>query len=206
MNFIELRPNWFYSYVNIPNLEQIQNEMRVISDKKVLSANRTFNSYYTNVFKTDLEEKDYPVTVAWLKSVGLYTKFFRLLLSQEKTTGPIVHVDTIDPSFCNSSLNIPLDHCSNTYTGFYKTDKPHLLNSAFPKERQNSNAGWLDIAHAVEVCRVETVRPVLVNTTILHRAISEEPKRTICCFRFLPSLTVDEVKRLGVSQPFIQVD
>lgn len=208
MKFVEKRPDWFYSFLEIPNLEEIQKEMRFINSKKFIMLNRAFNPYYTNLFRQDMDEKEYPATIEWMKSVGLYEKFMRILLTQSKTTAPHVHIDTVDPEFCNCSINIPLDYCEGTYTAFYKTANPEAITPCFPDKgsQQSRNFAWLPVDQAVEVARVETIRPVLVNTTVLHRAISEEPRRTICCFRFSPELTYEEVQRLGIKKPFVQTD
>jgi hypothetical protein len=208
MLFNEKRPDWFYSFLEIPNLEQIQNEMRAINLKKKITQNRAFNSYYVNMFRQDLDEKDYPATIEWMKSAGIYEKFLRILLTQEKTTAPHIHIDSVDPEYCNCSINIPLDYCEGTYTAFYKTKQPEAITPCFPDKGalQSRNFAWLPVEQAEEVARVETIKPVLVNTTVLHRAISEEPKRTLCCFRFSPELTYEEVKRLGIKNPFVQMD
>jgi len=208
MKFTEMRPEWFYSYVTIANLESIQQEMRVINSKKNPTNFNTYNPYYTNIFKHEIDEKDYPHTKSWLLSVGLYHKFYRILLTQASVTAPAVHVDTYDPMHCNCSLNIPLDYCDNTYTAFYKTDKPELVQPCFPDpgEKQARNFAWLNAEHAVEVAKVETIRPILVNTSVLHRALSDEPRRSICSFRFFPELNLENVKRLGIEKPFEQVD
>ena len=217
IEYSPLRENWFYSRVHIPNLEIIQSEMLACCEstthKKV-----AYNSQYVNIFKKDMDQSMYPATIEYLKSVGIYEKFFRILFTQskptvtvdtEKTTDkPAVHIDTIDPYRCQFSLNIPLEYCEKTYTGFYKTSHPELLKPAFAENdyRHAGNFAWMPAEFAEEITRAEVYGPMLVNTTVLHRAISDEPRRKICCFRFSPELDYDDLINIGIENPFIQED
>ena len=215
MKYVPLRQNWYYSPVNIPNLAEIQKEMLFYYNRKY-EYSKAFNPKYINIFKRTMNEQDYPATAEYLKSVGLYDKFYRILLSQnqsnapddnvkteETTTGPAVHVDTVDPYECQFSLNIPLQNCNNSYIGFFKTSTPEMLKPAFLEndKRHGSNFAWMPAQYAEEITRAEMIQPILVNTTILHRGISDNADRAICCFRFKPELTDDDIARLGIIIP-----
>ena len=49
-----------------------------------------------------------------------------------------------------------------------------------------------------EVCRVESNRPLLANTTILHRGVTQNPKRTLVGLRFSPELTTDDLRKINI--------
>ena len=201
-----LRPDWFYSYLEIPNLEKITEEMMQFHTSEIVSF-ATHNPFYRNVFRQHMDESICPHTIEFLKSMKIYDKFERLLLSNGKTTAQAVHVDTYDPTRCQMSLNIPLEYCEGSYTAFYKSERT-VYNIGVPDnvEKARSNFAWLNLKEVKEVARVELVRPMVVNTTVLHRGIHENPKRAICCFRFTPNLTYEDLQRLGIARPFEQVD
>lgn len=208
MKYSPINKDWFYSYVDIPNLKQIQEEM-LFFHSNVNSSYHQVNQYYINLFKESMDISLYPQTIKYLKSVGIYEKFSRILLTHNNnTTSPVVHIDTVNPLECQFSLNVPLQNCEGTFTAFYNTEQEDFIKPAFPKDdiRHQGNFAWLNALRAKEIARVETVRPMLVNTTVLHRAISERTNRALCCFRFKPELTSEDIKRMGINKPFQQVD
>lgn len=201
-----IRPDWYYSFLDIPNLDKIREEM--MSYYKSESVEFAFHSpLYKNVFRQNIDESTCPYTIEFLKSMNIYNKFERLLLSNGKTSASAVHVDTYDPNLCQMSLNIPLEYCEGSYTAFYKSDRK-FFNPGHTENISKTmrNFAWLGIEEVTEITRVEVVRPMVVNTTILHRGINDNPDRSICCFRFTPNLTFDDLKQLGIDRPFEQID
>lgn len=206
MNYNILHPDWFYSYLDIPNLEEIKKELVVLF--KTGTNKKEVNQIYSNFFSPSVlpycsELKKY------LISVGLEKKFDRVLFSRdlnaEKRTK--VHVDSYDPKITSHSLNIALEDYENSYTAWYKTDRIQLRDSSEFGLDPVKNYAYLFLEEAEEIKRLEYhERPVLVNTTILHRGIADKKTRLICGLRFFPELTDDNIKRLGIKTPHIQED
>lgn len=201
--YTPINPNWFYSYVDIPNLEQIQKELINLSTYELPSWST--NKYYYNILaKTALEKC--PGLAAYLVSVGLLDTTIRLLFSKNIDQQPqVAHVDSYNPQYCQHSLNIPLVDCKNSYTVWYGTKNTKLLDGTRYGLPPESNFASCPLEEAIELKRVEVTRPCVVNTTILHRGESNNPNRTICGIRFLTPLTFENMKALGIKKPFEQV-
>jgi hypothetical protein len=200
MNYTPSKPDWFYSYVHIENLEKIQQELLFVREN--ISPGAQFQSYYVNYFRKDIEEY-IPSLCDYLKTVSLYDKFFRIVLSSKKKPGEDlksgIHVDQITKRFIYS-LNIPVLDCENTYTAWYKGEVELFDQTNNPYIRTNHNRtnhfGVVNEQNATEICRVETIRPMLINTTIPHRALTNKATRIIACIRFVPDITDEEILRL----------
>jgi hypothetical protein len=195
---------WCYSFVEMPNLVKIQNEL-INLNKDGYNVTRS-NPFYLNVFRDDVI-RECPEVIRYLKSVKLMDIFSRILFSRNDVKlkanqkVPVVHVDGYNPKIRNhTALNLPLIDCEGTYTGFYSTDKRKLWYNYGTVD----NYAWLPLDQVEEISRVEIVQPVVVNTTILHAAISDRPNRMIASFRFRRALNADDMKNMGIEEPFVQ--
>ena len=206
MNYSILYPDWFYSYLDIPNLEEIKKELINLLETGV--ERYEVNRLYCN-FPSKIVLSNCPELKKYLMNARLIKKFNRVLFSKdvnaERKTK--VHVDSYDPRITTHSLNIGLADCENSYTVWYKTDKIKLRDSSEFGLDPVKNYAYLFLEEAEEIKRVEYKdKPVLVNTTILHRGVAELSSRLICGLRFAPELTNDDIKRLGIKSPHIQED
>lgn len=197
MIYDPLYPGWYYSYVDIPDYDNIKKELLELLNSGVMSTQT--NPDYFNVFKRDI--KNCPELFKYLTNAGVFAKFTRILFSTNVARTNVVHVDGFDPSTRNHfSLNIPLIDCDGSYTAFYKYDGKMLY---FNKNTYTSFA-YMSMDKVEEIARVECDRPVIVNTTILHRGITDNLSRTLAGLRFHPALTKEEMQRLGVKNPLVQ--
>lgn len=195
MKYTPIHDLWYYSPLSIKNLDNIQKELIQLH---LTETNRwKTNAFYTNISSKIAINKCAALT-QFLHESGILHKFDRLLFSSHQTTSPFVHVDSLNPVFCQTSLNIPLIDCDGSYTAFYTSD-------VYPRMSiDEANFGWLYEHECKELCRVEVVQPMLVNTTILHRGITTKPSRLICGIRFNIPLTVEDLVSIGISEPFTQ--
>ena len=206
MNYSILYPDWFYSYLDIPNLEEIKKELMNLFEAG--TDRYEVNKLYCN-FPAAIVLSKCPELKRYLISAGLIRKFNRVLFSKDVNAErrPKVHVDSYDPRITTHSLNIGLADYENSYTAWYKTDKIKLRDSSEFGLDPIKNYAYLFVEEAEEIKRVVyTDRPVLVNTTILHTGIAELSSRLICGLRFAPELTNYDIKRLGIKNPHIQED
>jgi hypothetical protein len=195
-----LYPGWYYSYVDIPDYEDIQKELLSLLHSGIKG--KQTNPDYYNVYKHQMLTTC-PKLFKYLSDVGILNKFQRVLFSTNVKRSDVVHVDGFHPITRNHfSLNIPLIDCENSYTAFYKYDKPNLTCHAITYH----HFAYTTMDTVEEVARVECIRPVLVNTTILHRGISDKLTRTLVGLRFFPALTIKELKQLGIKNPLVQED
>ena len=93
------------------------------------------------------------------------------------------HIDTLDVG-----LNIPLSNCDDTFTVWYDAK---ILDQSFPKHVIGSplveNARIVDKKNAVEIGRVESNRPLWLNTNVAHRPETHHDKlRMAASIRFYP--------------------
>ena len=93
------------------------------------------------------------------------------------------HVDSRDVG-----LNIPLYNCDNTYTVWYDAK---ILNQPFPDHVIGTLhvkvARIVDKKNAVEIDRVESNRPLWINTNVAHRPETHHDKlRLAASIRFYP--------------------
>lgn len=207
MEYTPLWPNWFYSYIDIPNLEPLREELRAFvnnPDKKSFAT----NSSYINVM-AEYVFPQCPLLKKYLVSVGLEKKFHRLLISRKIVLSEVgnVHVDTYSPEFTRHSINIGIQDYEDSFTRWFKTDQRKLNDVANRGWDPISNFAWIPLEEATEIKRLQwSNRPTLVNTTILHQGYSEKESRVIVGLRFKPELTESDIKRLGVNRPHVQED
>lgn len=195
----EYRPintDWYYSYIDIPNLEIIKQELINLLSLPV--PKRNFTSYYTNIYVPNIIHC--PTLMDYLEEVGVKSKLLRVLYS--KSDGPSIneappHVDSITPdkSF-QYSLNIPLIDAEDSYTVWYEQITPSpILYDTF------TFTGWVDRNEQIrEIARAQYTQPMLLNTSILHSGKITSNRRTIAGLRFWPELTAEEVSRLTGSK------
>jgi hypothetical protein len=210
LRYKSLNKGWYYSFLTIENLDSLTKELIELRDSDV--KRYYINKHYINILATDIGDRA-PILTNFLKSAGLDRKFQRLLYSAYYGGAEVAHVDSYDPRYCSVSLNLPLSDCENSYTVWYKTNKKKLRDIT-TTGRDPTKVGhtigqhfaYLPLDETTEICRAEVVRPMLVNTTILHRGVVPSPNRTICGIRFNSELTNEEVLNLGIQQPYKQVD
>lgn len=206
----KLYKDWYYSFLEIENINPLIKELIELRDSDVKKY--YINKYYINILKEDIGDRA-PLLSNYIKESGLEHKFQRLLFSAYFETAEAAHIDTYDPKYCSVSLNIPLTDCAGSYTAWYSTRKKKLFDittTGRDPEKHGQTIGqhfaYLPIDEVNEIRRVETTRPMLVNTTVLHRGIVPGPSRTIVGIRFNSELSEDEVKNLGIANPFQQID
>jgi hypothetical protein len=187
-----INTDWYYSYMDIPNLEIIKQELINLLSLPVPKKN--FTSYYTNIYVPNIIQC--PTLMTYLEEVGVKSKLLRILYS--KSDGPSIneappHVDSVIPnrSF-QYSLNIPLIDAEDSYTVWYEQTTPSLIlydTATF--------TGWVENKEQIrEIARVQYTQPMLLNTSILHGGKITSNRRTIAGLRFWPELTDEEIRRL----------
>jgi hypothetical protein len=204
MRYSPLWSNWFYSYLDIPNLESIKKE--IVDFLKTSKDKYEVNQIYSN-YKSNVVLSSCPNLKQYLTDTGIIHKFNRMLVSRdinfEKRAK--VHVDSYNPETTQHSLNIGLIDYEDSYTAWYKTDRIKLKDSSEFGLDPIKNYAYLFLEEAEEISRVDyNSKPLLVNTTILHKGISNKPTRVICGLRFYPELTESDILNLGVKNPHIQ--
>jgi hypothetical protein len=205
-----LNKGWYYSFLTINDLNSLVKELLELRDSDV--KRYYINKHYINILASDIGDRA-PILFNFLKEAGLEKKFQRLLYSAYYGGSEVAHVDSYDPKYCSVSLNLPLLECEKSYTAWYSTRKKKL-NDITTTGRDPTKFGhsigqhfaFLPLDQTTEICRAEVIRPMLVNTTILHRGIVPRLNRTICGIRFNSELTNEEVLALGIEHPFKQVD
>ena len=193
-----VHPNWFYSYVDIPNLEVIRQELIDLVNAGE-SGVRTNPTAY-NISKEDVIENCQEV-VKYLKEMQLLDKFDRLLITKKTTSEAdgMVHVDTYDPKYLTQSLNIGLIDYEGSYTSWHSTDIKVLHDTAQFGMVPDRNFAFIEVEKTKEICRLYyDKRAALVNTTILHKGNAQQTNRIICGFRFVPDLSDEDIKRMGI--------
>lgn len=193
-----LRSHWLASPIEIDGLAAIQYELAHF--QTTLAAHKTtrYNSYYTNVFRDDVLPYT-PMLRAWLDKNRLLNKFQRLLYTQDMREGSPPHVDTLDPNHCQFSINIPLAHTEGTYTAWYEyTDNTHTLTQPTRLYNPTMAATVIPNSQYREIYRIETTQPLIVNTTVLHGAVCDNPLRRLVGIRFSPELNDLDLKTLGI--------
>ena len=193
-------PNWFYSYVDVPDLESIRQELivLVLSGETGIRTNPTaYNISASNTLAGCQKLKTY------LDSMQLLDKFDRLLITK-KTSGEadnMVHVDTYDPKYLTQSLNIGLIDYDGSYTSWHSTEEKVLHDTAQFGMVPDRNFAFIEVEKTKEIGRLYyDKRAVLVNTTILHKGNAQRLSRIICGLRFVPDLTDDDLARMGVNK------
>jgi hypothetical protein len=193
-----LNSHWLASPIEIDGLDALQGELAWFQTTLGLHKVTRYNSFYTNVFREACLPY-LPQLTSWLERTKLLTKFQRLLYTQDMTQGSPPHVDTLDPGHCSYSINIPLSNCEGTYTAWYEyADDTKTLTQQTRLYNPTMAATVLPNATYREIHRIETVRPYIVNTTVLHGAVCTNPLRRLVGIRFLPELTTNDLTRLGI--------
>lgn len=193
-----LNAHWLASPIEIDNLEEIQKELAYFQTTLGYHNVTKYNSFYTNVFRDDVLPYT-PLLRAWLASKQLLNKFQRLLYTANMTAGSPPHVDTLDPNICSYSINIPLSNCEGTYTAWYEyTDLTQTLTQQTRLYNASMAATVEPSSEYREIHRIETTRPYIVNTTVLHGAVCTNPLRRLVGLRFQPELNSLDIKRLGI--------
>jgi hypothetical protein len=199
MFYNPLYPGWYFSYVNIPNFEDIRLELVNLISTGIRSYQT--NSQYYNVLKKDIN--NCPKFFEYLNDTKLINKFNRILFSTNIPRQPVAHVDGYNEKTKNHfSLNLPLIDCENSYTVFYEFNGKHLY---FNPETYDYYA-WMSFDKVKEISKVECNKPVLVNTTILHCGSTDKSSRTIAGIRFKEPLSMEDMKQLGIKNPLMQED
>ena len=201
MIYDPLYAGWYYSHIDILNFEEIRLELVKLNASKIQSYQT--NADYYNLSAARIREYGCPKLFSYLDSVGLSQKFQRILFSTNINRTNVVHVDGFNPvTRCHFSLNLPIIDCEDSYTAFYHYPGKDLH---YNPSTYNHYA-YMGMDKVTELARVEVSKPVLVNTTILHRGICKTPTRTIAALRFTSPLTVDDMRRLGIKNPLVQED
>lgn len=198
------RPNWYFSYINIPDLQGIQNE--ILAAYYGNTPRITANKYKIALLSKDLLPIS-PILYKYLQQAGIKNKFNYALVAFNTPSDSEVHVDVYPSDLYGMhsvSLNIPLVDAENSYTAFYRTEKTRL-NLPNKESLSESDYYCCPLNECSEVARVRYTSPALVNISVLHRGINELDTRMICGLRFMPELTKQDIQRLGVTNPFTQV-
>jgi hypothetical protein len=202
-----LHKDWFYSYVNIPNLDIVKKELLDLyaTDHSNFSTWQTNPHYYHISAKNGLPLC--PEINRFLQSAGLAGRLVAFFYSRNLASGePYAHVDSYNPMLFSENLNIPLIECSNSYTVWYSTDRAELEEIKVDGRLPGHVPAYTPLEGLIEIKRVEVVRPMIVNTTILHKGEAQTDTRTICGLRFNGPLKSSDLLNLGVPEPFVQAD
>jgi hypothetical protein len=198
-------PNWFYSSVNIPNLETIKQELINLHYSVESSKVVHLNPVYANVFARDVTKC--PTFLAYIESLGLTKKFNKVLYSSGDVNTSKPHVDSGNPNLAKYSLNIPLMLTEGSYTSWYSI-KGNVLSdySQFGNSNPAGMACWIneDIGRE-EIARLYyTDLPAMINISLLHQGHAPLKGRLVVCVRFHPELTLEELGRVGVVLPSLK--
>lgn len=202
MSYNPFKPNWFYNEFDILNLEQIQREFEPLA--------KQFNQreiVFTPQKKEQFEQL-VPSFVQWLKSVDLYDRWFATafgLVPPQQSYPP--HIDSTNADIRSQALNIPIANCQGTHTIWYRARILGLIWGDLWSHVDPSlgTAATCSDVDTEELCRVEVVRPMVINVTIPHAVENfTDQHRFLVSTRFDPELTAEDLFRLGVKQPYIQ--
>ena len=195
---------WYYSYVDIPNIEVIREELINLVQSDIVGY-RTNPTAYNIDGKVVLEQC--PELEKYLKGFGIDKTFNRLLISRKisEVGDKMVHVDSYNPKYSQTSLNIGLVDYEGSYLSWHKTDTQQLYDSAQFGLNPEKNFAFIEVEKTKEVCRLKYDKQVaLVNTTILHKGNAQKNTRIIGGLRFIPELTEQNLISMGISSPYKQ--
>jgi len=193
IKYAPINTDWFYSYIYIPNLSVIQEELLILLRTAQYIR---YTDYYINIYEPNVVKC--PELMQYLDKVQLKHKFQRVLFSITNgadANGAPPHVDSVTPlTGIKYSLNIPLIDASDSYTIWYgKINNDELLYDI------NTFTGWVkDKTNVKEIERVQYTQPALLNTSILHSPKVNSASRIICGLRFWPELTDEEILRIQI--------
>ena len=224
--YVPWNPEWFYSRFRIDNLEQIQKEFLIVKDvkwKEYIGVDTNNSTWWDfALMPKHAVEEFLPTLVDWLTHIGLYDRWITVAFSTvNHSEHPMrIHVDSTAVDQRRISVNIPVLNCEKTYTVWYdaELDYDNVLPEVISPEVEAKlhtrlkydpaikYSHWGIESTAVEIKRLETNQPVIVNITIPHRPVSDHNQtRILACLRFTPELTDADLKKLGVDTPFVQV-
>lgn len=207
-----INPNWSYSRApNIKNTDDISIELlNLVNSDEQYQFNSTHTAYLN--YKWENVYTKLPILNNVFLEVGISKKVDRILCTNlEFKQNAKIHVDSYIPKYTPWALNFPLQNCKGSYISFYKPIgdvelKPASHYGNAPIGEDKYNFATIEFDEVEEITRFEMTEPVLVNTSMLHGAIKNDPKRVIASIRFkfydLP--TIGQLKKLGIIDPFTQ--
>lgn len=107
-----------FNTVEIENLEEITKEIKIYADG--------FMDVAKNFYQLDQHDflKKCPLIKSWISSQGLELQDSILVVIAPKKLNPNIHIDTIPKyGLQRTSLNIPIQGCSNSETRIYELVK-----------------------------------------------------------------------------------
>jgi len=219
LEYNPLNTDWYFNYINIPNLENIQKEL--IELRSIY--NKDGNVYKGKDRYWALTSKEFSITETcpllsqYLNDVGILSKFRWILFNSASVEEPElfppfgkppIHIDSYDPKVTQFSINLPLIDCDNSYFAWFSTNNKKLIPANYFDSSLNpaTTQALAFRNNCTEIKRVECNKPMILNTTILHKAFVYKKTRLMAGIRFNPNLDVEDMKQLGINQPLVQVD
>jgi hypothetical protein len=214
MSYIPYKSDWFYSPIDIPNLEQIQKEFVDLFWTKLGDKVPEGSSFLI----LDDDRSGYPAFIEYINAHGLENKWYTVGFSvtNNKAEFP-VHVDYVEGQERYISLNIPIINCLNSYIVWYEAElsemgrisiyKDSIHNIVFPDDDSTdtyeaNGAFWCK--NPSELLRVECAEPMLIHVGRPHRPIVEHNElRVLVTVRFRPELTNENLLNLGFDNPSV---
>jgi hypothetical protein len=206
--YTPLFKNWFYSFIDIDEEKNKIIKQEFIRLTNELDADYAYKNGQYNTFilryRRDLINSYTPTFIKWLRDKGLTdceNRFSTYLFSPPNQCEISIkpHVDCYRKTV-KFSLLFPLENCENTYTVFYKTDNINVIMNDDYKNVQGffpAYGRYFGETEPEEICRVESTKPYILNTTILHGFHNPLKKeRRINTIRFDPELSIEEFNRL----------
>ena len=179
-------PDWNWYKVNVPNILEIQQELKPLIDK-IIPDWQTSESQFVHV---DVDS---------IKSISkLYTELIcELGLEKRWHTSAIIttnygkslpiHTDVYDPLIRCFAFNIPLINCDDSYTVWYNATSPRI-NTDDPGDGKDKVL-WYDENTAVEIDRMPATTCAFVNNHVPHKPVTKHNNfRAILSSRFDPEL------------------
>ena len=204
--YIPIHKDWYYSYVDIPNIEVIRKELIDLVQNDI-AGYRTNPTAYNIDSKTVMENCS--ELKQYLKKFGIDRSFHRLLVTKKinDDADKVVHVDAYNPKYLQKSLNLGLINYEGSYLSWHETDIKHLHDSAQFGLDPEKNFAFIEIEKTKEVCRLEYGnRATIVNTTVLHKGNAQKSNRIIGGLRFVPELNEQDLINMGVINPYKQIE
>ena len=211
MNHRPQRPGWYYSVIDVPNLPVIQQELLQMFYQ--LCDPVPTGSAFISLYNSDPKWQSLTHLNQWITSLGLADRPIYCLYSVLNNASVMpIHVDYAnEPKFL--AVNIPLLNCDGSYTTWYDADidpQMHIKETKNQSETRRlliynelvddyhtgDTSYWCLQEGAVQVQRVKTTLPMLVNVSIPHRPqVKHNRLRVVFSLRFFPELTVQEQLR-----------
>ena len=191
---IQEQPKWCYKPVEVPNLIEIQEELKKILYVKQPSFDEMTvpNIFYVPV-KRDEIESTCPLYTKYIESTGLLDRWEFSLLSiivgnKPERSEKGIHIDTANWQYRCYGLNLPIINCEGTYTVWYEgTLNDNPVDTSIQR-LQSAKFLRTDLPHH-EIARIESCNPAWVNVTIPHVPINMHGKpRAAISARFTPEV------------------